>query len=152
MYQKGDKINDSWVPDTRVSHNTNNGDRRRLTPTSVRSAPLANSWTVKDWTVGVGAIDARSKFEPVDFTGQSVLTYPKRSLGWTEDTPPRDLVRQFYPASPSHHPSYTLYHAHTVPCTTHNAYTRTMYVFTEFIRGKASALDRTVVSGRRTPK
>ena len=81
VYQKGDKINDAWVPGTRASHNNNNnGDRRRLTPTSVRSAPLANSWTVKDWTVGVGTIDARSKFEPGDFTGQSVLTYPKLSL------------------------------------------------------------------------
>ena len=138
VYQKGDKINDAWVPGTRASHNTNNGDRRRLTATSVRSAPLTNSWTVKEWTVGVGAIDARSKFEPGDFTGQSVLTYPKRSLGWTEDTPPRDTVRQFYPASPSHHPSYTLYQ----PCThctitTHNTHVPCTYSQSSFVEKQA---------------
>lgn len=97
VYQKGDKLNDVWLPGTRASHNSSS--RQKLTPTSVRSAPLASSFTVKDWTIGVGAINERSKFDPKEFTGQSLLTYPKSTLGWTVDTPPRDLVRQFYPAS-----------------------------------------------------
>ena len=100
VYEKGDKLHDDWIPGPRSSYGTN--DRPRLTPTSVRSAPLASSFKAKDWTVGVGAIDERSKFEPKKFTGRSVLTYPKSSLGWTVDTTPRDLVQRFYPARTHH--------------------------------------------------
>ena len=105
VYQKGEKISDDWVPGTRDSHNR--ASRRRLTPTSVRSAPFANSWKEKDWTVGVGAIDGRSTFRPKEFTGESALTYPKASLGWDQDTSPLVLVRQFYPAS-------TFIHVHMI--------------------------------------
>ena len=94
VYEKRDKLNDDWVPGPRSSHGTK--DRPRLAPTSVRSAPLASSFKVKDWTVGVGAIDERSKFEPKQFTGRSVLTYPKRSLGWTVDSTTLDLFQQVY--------------------------------------------------------
>ena len=73
VYEKGDKLHDDWAPGPRSSYGTK--DRPRLTPTSVRSAPLASNFRVKDWTVGVGAIDERSKFEPKKFTGRSVLTY-----------------------------------------------------------------------------
>ena len=99
VYVKGDQLHDDWVPGPRSSYGTN--DRSRLTPTSVWSAPLA-SFKVKDWTVGVGAIDERSKFEPKTFTGRSVFTYPKTSLGWTVDTTPDDLVQQFYPTRTHH--------------------------------------------------
>ena len=98
-HQKGDKIREDWVPGTRASHQSG-GQRQKLTATSVRSKPLHASFKVKDWTVGVGALNTRSKFAPKEFTGRRLLTYPKTSLGWTVDTPPIDLVRQFYPACP----------------------------------------------------
>ena len=97
VYNKGDKVNEDWVPGTRASHSRT--PRRKLTPTSVRSAPMAASWTTEDWTVGVGALEKPEEFDPKEFEGASTLTYPKASLGWTVDTPPLDLVRQFYPAS-----------------------------------------------------
>ena len=100
VYEQGEKLHDDWIPGPRSSHDAQR--RPRLTPTSVRSAPLASSFKVKDWSIGVSAIDESSTFEPKQFTGRSLLTYPKRSLGWTHDTPPQDLVQQFYPARTHH--------------------------------------------------
>ena len=37
--------------------------------------PQASNFRFKDWTVGVGAINERSKFGPKKFTRRSVLTY-----------------------------------------------------------------------------
>ena len=137
VYNQGDKITDDWVPGTRASHNAS--ARRHLTPTSVRSAPLCSSFKVKDWTVGVGSINERSNFEPKAFTGRSVLTYPKATLGWTQDTSPRDLVRQFYPAS-----THTRIHT-AILYVMHIIHTHYAHTFTAFVRGKASAMDTRVV-------
>ena len=122
-HEKGDKVSPEWVPGTRASHSSGGQNPRgRMTSTSVRSAPLAASFTTKDWTVGVGALNSRSNFAPKEFTGQSVLTYPKTSLGWTVDTSPRDLVRQFYPVSTCMcTPCSPHAHPHTHTCSYHSS-------------------------------